>query len=184
MSTANLFLEQKSQLSQLRTPVSPELLNLPQEDVVKLMAAEAIRAYSLGHSYRNFRVGAAALYSTNDGLRIEHAANFKGSKECEYDRHSEQELLASMQKLGATTCNILAVSGDIQIDQHSGKETRTLHPCGWCREAISDSPLITESTTIVTARPDLSVVEYGSRDEYLDFHARGVNTLTLLTPKE
>lgn len=184
MSTANLFFEQKSQLSQLRTPALPELLSLPQEEVVRLMAAEAIRAYNFGHSYRNFRVGAAALYSVDDGLRIEHAANFKSGKECEYNRHSEQELLAAMQKLGAVTCNILAVSGDIQIDQHSGKETITLHPCGWCRDAITGSSLVTEDTTIVTTRPDLSVVEYGSRDEYLEFHSSGVNALALLTAEE
>lgn len=130
------------------------------------------------------RCGAAALYSTDNGLWIEHAANFKSGKECKYDRHSEQELLSIIQKLGAITCNVLVVAGDIQVDQHSGKETKTLHPCGWCRDAITHNPLITEKTTIVTTRPDLSVVEYGSRDEYLEFHYSGSNTLTLLAAEE
>lgn len=184
MNTSDLFLEQKSQLSQLRVTGSAELLSAPREEVVKRMAAEAIRAYDFGYSYRNFRVGAAALYSTDNGLWIEHAANFKSGKECEYDRHSEQELLSTMQILEAITCNVLAVAGDIQVDQHSGKETRTLHPCGWCRDAITRSPLITEKTIIVTTRPDLSVVEYGSRDEYLEFHSSGSDTLTLFVAEE
>lgn len=184
MNATDLFLEQKSRLSQLRMPAPAELLSAPQEEVIKRMAAEAIRAYDFGHSYRNFRVGAAALYSTDNGLWIEYAANFKSGKECEYDRHSEQELLSIMQKLEAITCNVLAVAGDIQVDQHSGKETKTLHPCGWCRDAITHNPLITKKTTIVTTRPDLSVVEYGSRDEYLEFHSSRSDTLTLLVAEE
>ncbi|TWP15980.1 hypothetical protein EUA75_01170 [TM7 phylum sp. oral taxon 353] len=179
-----LFQEQKIWLSKIRPPDLSGFDELSDDKLAQVMAAEAARAYELGYSYRNFRVGAAALYLYDDELYIEYGANFKGSKDCEIDRHAEQEILAGLRVIGNVACRVLAVSGDLQTDQHSGKRTLTLHPCGWCRDAIVNSPLITLETMIVSARPDLSVIEYGQRDEYLQFHSGEVSSLRTLVTKE
>lgn len=179
-----LFQEQKDRLSKIYPLDLGGFATLSDDELVQAMAVEAARAYELGHSYRNFRVGAAALYLCNDEPRIEYGANFKGGKDCKIDRHAEQEILASLRSIGNVVCRVLAVSGDLQTDQHSGKHTHTLHPCGWCRDAIASSPLITPETVIVSARPNLSVIEYGQRDEYLQFHSGEVDSLRVLFAEE
>lgn len=179
-----LFQEQKHRLSRMQPLDLGGFATLSDDEFVRAMAVEATRAYELGYSYRNFRVGAAALYFCDDEPHIEYGANFKGSKGCRINRHAEQEILASLRDMGNVACRALAVSGDLQTDQHSGRHTYTLHPCGWCRDAIANSPLITPETMIVSARPDLSVIEYGQRDEYLQFHSGEVNSLRTLVTEE
>ncbi len=179
-----LFQEQKDRLSRMQPLDLGAFATLPDDELVQAMAVEATRAYELGYSYRNFRVGAAALYLYKDEPHIAYGANFKGGKDCKIDRHAEQEILVSLRAIGNVVCRVLAVSGDLQTDQHSGKLTHTLHPCGWCRDAIANSPLITPETRIVSARPDLSVIEYGQRDEYLQFHSGEVNSLRALAMEE
>lgn len=179
---SKLFLEQKEQLSRMQPPDLGGFIELASGELAQAMATEAARAYELGYSYRNFRVGAAALYLYGGELNVEYSANFKSSRDCKVDRHAEQEILANLRAVGSVVCRALAVSGDLQIDQHSGKHTRTLHPCGWCRDAIANSPLITPETMIVSARPDLSIIEYGLRDEYLQFHSsKGMSLRALVT---
>lgn len=178
---SKLFQEQRNQLANIQ-PLSllREFNTLPQITTIQAMAKEATRAYELGYSYRNFRVGAAALYLCDERLGIKYGANFKASKECEFNRHAEQEILKELHLMDRAICRVLAISGDLQVDQHSGKHTRTLHPCGWCRDAIAKSSSITPETVIVSARPDLSVIEYGLKDEYIAFHNNESNSLQIL----
>ena len=38
-------------------------------------------------------------------------------------------------------------------------DTQTLQPCGRCRERLRESPLISDDTLIVTAKPDFTAIE-------------------------
>lgn len=140
-------------------------------ELFRAVATEAERARELAQSYRNFKVGAAALLVCEGEWHLAYGANFKSNADDRrFNTHAEQVALANVQDSGNTTCRVLAVVGDLQPDPDSDIKTPTLHPCRQCRGAIKKSPLVTPETTIVMAQPGLLVIQYGQIDDYIELH--------------
>ncbi len=149
-------------------------------NIVSLLAqAEWARQYA--RSYRNFRVGAAALaaYSGGGHPLVIEALLGSNSKPVQgsdaINIHAEHELMiqAMERKLPGQVAHIpiFTVMGDLQPDQQTGNETPTLHPCGICRDSFMEpgSPISPESIC-VTARADYTEIEWFSVDALLAFH--------------
>ena len=138
---------------------------------ITLLLAQAERARQRAVSYRNFRVGAAALATYSGGgypLTIESLLggnNKPVEKSDVINVHAEHQLMiqAMETKLPGQAANIplFAVMGDLQPDQQTGLMAPTLHPCGVCRDAFMepDTPIGPESIC-VTARADYTEVEW------------------------
>lgn len=132
-----------------------------------LVEAEKSREYARSH--RNFRVGAAALVLYwREGVEYQmyiHGANMKPTENDDINIHAEHVLMRSieryMEPADIVSVPALTVIGDYQDDQQSGRRTRTLHPCGICRnDFVSfERPSFAE-TVFVTARADLQIFEW------------------------
>lgn len=139
--------------------------------VVTLLGAEKARQHA--DSYRQFRVGAAAVaffYGPRGrrSLNFAHGVNVKPIQGSDViNVHAEQMVMAGIEASKAPDESVyvpvMAVVGDLQPDQQSGEETLTLHPCGVCRDAFNqpDTP-VDERTLFVSANPDFTVVEWFS----------------------
>jgi cytidine deaminase len=149
-----------------------------------LLGAEKARL--LADSYRDFNVGAAALTTYNMGHvmahQFVHGANMKPVQGLEdINVHAEHTLLSRIdnqtEKGESARVNVLAVVGDIQPDQQSGEVTRTLHPCGVCREQFENpvSP-IDESTLFVTANKEMTTIEWFDLEALGKLHDTGDNS--------
>ena len=140
-------------------------------NALPIVIAGAMQARDYADSWRNFRVGASALAIYRRGpVRSQmfvHGANMKPTEADTVNIHAEHTLmtniLAHKEPKEVVEATIVAVVGDLQPDQQSGTKTRTLHPCGVCREAFAepDSP-INERTIFVTANPTLTIFEWFS----------------------
>jgi len=148
---------------------------------IALLLAQAERARQYAASYRDFRVGAAALATYSGGgrpLNIEAllGANNKPVEGSDIiNVHAEHELMiqAMERKLPSqkATIPLFAVMGDLQPDQQTGITAPTLHPCGVCRAAFmeADTPIGPESIC-VTARADYTEIEWFTIDALNAFH--------------
>lgn len=133
-----------------------------------LLSAEEARTYS--RSWRGFAVGAAAtayFYSEHGARLIDrsHGANTKPAENSDINVHAEHVIMSMInhaKRLGeAVYVPVLAIVGDLQPDQQSGEATKTLHPCGICRDAFEeDVTPISPETLIVTADPGFTIIEW------------------------
>lgn len=144
-----------------------------------LFGAEKARDFA--DSYRDFRVGAAAIayfYSERGSrsLQLAHGANVKPTQGSdEINVHAEQMVMAAIEAKRQADeevyVPVMAVVGDLQPDQQSGEETQTLHPCGVCREAIAQPDTAVDRRTLfVTANPDMTVLEWFSASALARLH--------------
>ena len=148
-------------------------------NVTSYLVFEAQKSREFALSYRDFRVGAAALVLYwREGVEFQtyiHGANMKPTSTDEINVHAEHVLLRSIEKYmrpdDHVSVPIVSVIGDYQADQQSGKHTRTLHPCGVCRGDFQtfERPSF-ETTLFVTAKPDLQVFEWFSLPELTAHH--------------
>ena len=133
------------------------------------MVDRARSARLTGDSHRGFQVGAAAYVLTEFGAGIIEGANFKpyedGPKEC-----AEQAIVRQAHEVGVTKIIALVVSGPPQVDEHSGLELPTLHPCGSCRELLFEDPIFTDETLITTVDPAVDAFEIYNRRELATIH--------------
>lgn len=134
-----------------------------------LLGAE--RAREFADSYRDFRVGAAAVayfYSERGSrsLQLAHGANVKPTQGSdEINVHAEQMIMAAVEAKRQPDEDVyvplMAVVGDLQPDQQSGEQTLTLHPCGVCRDAVAQADTaVDERTLFVTANPSMTTLEW------------------------
>jgi cytidine deaminase len=122
-------------------------------------------------SYRDFNVGAGALaIRGNESGRL-LGFNVKHDETDAVNIHAEDLVTAKAQDAGFTEIAVVAVVGPTQEDHVSGQLMPTLHPCGRCRTRFKESPLITDRTLFVTARPDFTVIELGSLADIEKQHA-------------
>lgn len=161
--------------------LDPEAQVEPADKWAHSLTEVALDAYKQGVSYRNMRVGAAALvlYTSESMKRgiVVCGANFKPVPyEGALNLHAEDVVAAfanALKKPDETlSIPVIAVVGDVQPDQQSGKVTPTLHPCGLCRDKMTHGslPLAPESI-IITQTPDGAACEQLTLDELIELHA-------------
>ena len=133
----------------------------------------AREAQELAVSYRDFKVGAAALgFIGNPSYRqLMTGVNMKPDEDTAMNVHAEQVSLQKARDRGFDIVSMLVVVGNTQSDKQSGVEMPTLHPCGLCRGVMSSDPLIdNEATLIVSALPDFSKIEMYNLEALHAFH--------------
>lgn len=147
---------------------------------------QAREARELAVSYRNFKVGAAAvaLGAEPADFQIVVGANIKPEIDSVVNIHAEQVALQKAENRHYKAISLVAVVGDTQPDQQSGKDMVTLHPCGLCRLALYNSNLIdSEATLIASALPDFSKIELYTPKGLINFHEHhdesGINLVEL-----
>ncbi len=126
-------------------------------------------------SYRDFKVGATALALKSNGRQTEwfDGANIKPEPQALTSVHAEQAALKKATNADFTAVSMIAVVGETQHDQQSGREMVTLHPCGLCRDTFLESPLIDgQATLIASALPNLHTIELYSLESLVNFHTR------------
>lgn len=131
-------------------------------------AAERAREYAV--SWREFAVGAAALVAIFQAgaptqYRLVYGANSKPSEHGDINVHSEDVIDFSAQmKLRPEQRAIvpaMALIGDVQPDQQSGKTMDTLPPCGICRgRYMCLGHSIGPETLTMTANPGFTNFEW------------------------
>jgi cytidine deaminase len=136
---------------------------LQNSDFVLMLLHEISEFRARAASYRDFRVSAGA-WGTGEAGRYGRVLgyNVKLDESDTVNIHAEDIVLAKAKQAGLRSISVLAVVAPTQEDHASGKETATLHPCGRCRTTLSESPLITDDTLIVTARPDFTAIQLAS----------------------
>ena len=122
-------------------------------------------------SYRDFNVGAGALAIRGNVSGRLLGFNVKHDETDTVNIHAEDLVTAKAQDAGFNEIAVMAVIGPTQEDHASGQLMPTLHPCGRCRSRFKESPLITDRTLFVTARPDFTVIELGSLTDIENQHA-------------
>lgn len=118
---------------------------------------QAVAASKRSVSYRPFPVGCMvmAYKETHDPQArwgYFRGANIKAAKEtpkiC-----AEMVAIGSAMQQGYTRIIGMAIVGQPQPDQGSGKLSKTLHPCESCRAAFKVLPVVTPCTHVLMARP-------------------------------
>lgn len=123
-----------------------------------------------------FRVGAAAVAGDIRSKRmgILTGFNIKPSESKDINIHAEQMALEKMRRTGLSKVYALAVWGEPQPDQQSGIVSPTLHPCGLCREMLTEMDEVTDQTIIASGNVDFSICEVYCREEINAYHTNDV----------
>jgi len=144
-----------------------------------LFMAEQARyaAENDAHSYRGFKVGAAAfvLNAERQETAILAAGNLKSS------RHTgkvcaEKKVLQQAKKVGYTWAAALLVAGTTDkelIVEVTDAATSTLHPCAECRIAFDTHPLMREDTLIITTGLQLDTYQVHTQAELRKLYESG-----------
>lgn len=113
-------------------------------------------------SYRGFNVAAGAV--ALKGLRIGRffGNNVKVDDTDLINIHAEDIAIGKAADEHYQAVSVVSVIGPTQEDHGSGLHTKTLHPCGRCRDRLEAHPLISNDTLFVTANPDFKVIEFAS----------------------
>lgn len=163
--------------SELNPVYTSEHLILSQTPANLLLALNRAReAREIAISYRDFTVGASivGLKANPSFLQFISGLNIKPEENSIINIHAEQLALTKLEEDGFDMVSMIAVVGELQADQQSGKTMHTLHPCGLCRDIMLDSPIVdNELTLIVTAIPDFSVIEIANLASLRRFHEDG-----------
>ena len=115
----------------------------------KNLIRRARKAAARANSWRGFRVGCAVLAWNGKKYQSFVGANVKpvdgGSKFC-----SEWQAIGTARAEGFHLIVAVVVSGKPQMDQRSGFEPPTLHPCEACRFLMRNISEILDDTIILT----------------------------------
>lgn len=156
---------------------TPEHMLLSQTDANLLFALNRARkARELAVSYRRFDVGASimGLQANPSRLRFMAGLNIKPEEGSVINIHAEQLALRKLEMDGFDMVSMVAIVGETQSDQQSGKTMHTLHPCGLCRGALLDSPMVDPDLTLIaSALPDFQTIEIASLNGLKRFHDSG-----------
>jgi cytidine deaminase len=158
---------------------------------IVIRAREA--AKERGRSYRDFRVGAAALLSSakpellrsigRAGNTIYTGSNWKLGKQ-ERNTCAEQEIVAQIRQqqylFPARKILALVIAGEPQDepDAESGLLTPTLHPCRHCRKLLAEVPEMKPDTVIITVGLTTDTMEIMLFRELLRLHATNIRDLS------
>lgn len=132
--------------------------------------AESHRGFNVGATVMGFQLQPTAFQFT-DGHNIKREPG-----EAAVNIHAEQFALERARQLEIEAVSMVVVVSETQPDQQSGHEMCTLHPCGLCRDAMSDNPLINDSTTLIaSALPSFRTIELYDLRSLRDFHDNDPN---------
>ena len=140
---------------------------------ILLALLRAREAQALAVSWRDFKVGAAAVAISTGSPRFEimTGVNVKPDEDSQMNVHAEQSALQKVRDRRYDRVSIVAVVGETQSDSQSGHTMHTLHPCGLCRSALGESKSVNaESTLIVSALPDMRTIEAYSLNQLKQYH--------------
>jgi len=142
-------------------------------DFVLQLLLETAEFRNRAMSYRNFNVaaGAWALSGRRYGRMLGY--NVKIDDTDAVNIHAEDLVVQKAQDADLARIAVLTVIGPTQEDHASGARFRTLHPCGRCRGRLSDSPLLSNDTLVVTAVPDFTVIQCATLPEIIAAHEEG-----------
>jgi cytidine deaminase len=128
-------------------------------DNISFTLLEAEKSREFADSYRNFRVGSAALavYRRGEQMRksFVHGANAKPISGSDIINVHAEHTILSMVETGRQPTEhthhvpLIGIIGDLQADQQSGTDTVTLHPCGICREVFQEEGSPIDNTSLV-----------------------------------
>lgn len=147
-------------------------------DCVLQLLLETSEFRSRAASYRSFDVAAGALCKgegTRFGRVLGH--NVKLDDTDYVNIHAEDLVTTKARDAELGDIAVLAVVGPVQEDHASGALMDTLHPCGRCRDRLLESPLVSDATLFVMARPDFTVIQLGSLTDIRGAHNGGGNNL-------
>lgn len=136
-----------------------DFLRLQLADVALSLLVRTSEFREKAMSYRGFNVGAGAMVLQGNRVGRVFGFNAKFDETDSVNIHAEDLVTAKATDAGFDRISVLAVIGPIQEDHVSGRCMPTLHPCGRCREMLRESPLISDDTLIVTAKPDFTAIE-------------------------
>ncbi len=155
---------------------------------VLLALHRAREARELAVSYRDFNVGAAVMYFCFEPaiMQMVSGINIKPESESVINVHAKQLALQKLKDRGASIISLIAVVGELQADTQSGMLAETLHPCGLCRDKLSESGYVNPTKTlVVSALPDLRTLEFYTFKALSEFHTDGYrdNILSVKLPE-
>lgn len=138
-----------------------------------------------GFSYRDFLVGASVL-AYQDGTHVSRIFSRGNLKQHRHREKvcAERKSLRAANKIGMTKAIGIVVAGTDdreQIAAVSDRPSRTLHPCGQCRDEFRNDTLIADDTIIMTVgmtrdnRPS-GIYEVQTADELWKFYDSQVVT--------
>jgi len=136
-------------------------------------AAAVAEQYAV--SWREFYVGAGGFGANLNFTDIcaHYGSNIKVDGEGSINEHAEDIVIGKARKHGHQLLSLVVV-GNPQEDHESGRLSPTLHPCGRCRQMLTEATdVITPRTTIFTATPDLKVFEMFGLEALKSFHQTG-----------
>ena len=139
------------------------------ESVPELVRDARNAARNDAHSYRGFRVGAAAFaYNPRTGEVGKNSSGNVKTGRGKPKHCAEANVLQTVKKSGLTIVGGLVVAGTTsiqEIQEVTGFETRTLHPCTECRDLLCHHPLIKEDTLVLTTGIDVDVYQVHTTKE-------------------
>ncbi len=152
----------------------PALIALNGPSLFALLTQRAAESAGRAVSWRNFKVGAAALAVDLVDMRMGTLTgmNIKPAEDSPVNIHAEQVVLAKARSLRMTRVICLSVWGEPQADSSSGILSSTLHPCGLCRHMLCspDIPEVTEQTLIMSGNGNFSNCEIYTPPELVEYH--------------
>jgi hypothetical protein len=149
----------------------PGRFQLPDHVLQLLIKTADFRKHA--YSYRNFAVAAGA-WAVRD---LEYASlmgfNVKADETDRINIHAEDMVIGKSDYYQYRYIPSLAVVGQHQHDQISGRPTNTLHTCGSYRQKMISSPQVTYDTLFTFALPDFTTIEYTDLDGLIRYHEDG-----------
>lgn len=183
MTTANSKLEQL--LRDNRAPRDVEVQTITgafdfyrtqQADVILHLLLCTREYQDKAVSYRDFNV-AAGVVALN-GLKVGRffGNNVKVDDTDLINIHAEDIAMGKAADEEYKAVSVVSVIGPTQEDHGSGLHTKTLHPCGRCRDRFEAHPLISPDTLFVTANPDFKIIEFATFAAIKALHDHGDST--------
>ncbi len=135
--------------------------SLAEQARTALMQASEARQ-TLAQSWRNYHVGGCAIFGTaDDPQAMISAGNLNPEEYGAINIHTEEALLAMATEMKLGQISVLAIVGDLQPDSRTGEIPPALLPCAErCIGLLESSYHITDDTLLVSASPDLQVVQF------------------------
>ena len=138
----------------------------------------AARVRQTAICYRNFKVGAAAVGFTADGMaRVFVGANKRVDKT--HPKNCAEMQIMRAAKTAKAQLAVIVIIGKRNKDNGSGLKPRTLHPCDKCRAIMrrhirQGTGVITPKTKIVSVRPACDVMEELTVEELMKYHGESL----------
>lgn len=143
------------------------------DDSVLRLLIDTAEFRSRAMSYRDFNVAAGAWCLDPPKYGRVLGYNIKVDATDAVNIHAEDLVLQKAQASSYKDISVVSVVGQSQQDHKSGRDFPTLHPCGRCRERLTEATLISEKTLFVMAQPDFTVIQIATLPGIIAAHEAG-----------